>query len=43
MSLGNGYIYQDDQDFLNINFWINGPDNTMNDSANTWSGLARVK
>ncbi|WNG55327.1 hypothetical protein F0U59_11460 [Archangium gephyra] len=43
ISLGGGALYKDDQDGLNINFWVGGSDNTMNGGSNTWMGLARVK
>lgn len=42
-SLQAGYVSQDDEDFLNINFWVNGPGNMMGGGSNTWFGLARVK
>jgi hypothetical protein len=42
-SLANGWLYKDDEDTFNLNFWINGPDSTMNGGGNTWMGLARVK
>lgn len=42
-NLQSGHLSKDDEDFLNINFWVNGPGNMMGDSRNTWFDLARVK
>ncbi|MEG3791663.1 hypothetical protein V1318_16200 [Lysobacter sp. CCNWLW3] len=42
-ALANGYVYQDDEDFLNLNFWIGSPDAVMGGGNNTWRGLSRVK
>lgn len=42
-ALQHGYIYQDDEDFLNTNFWIGSPDTAMGGSNNTWRGLVKVK
>lgn len=38
-----GYVFKDDEDTLNLNFWLNGPGSMMGDSRNTWLGLAKVK
>lgn len=42
-ALQHGYVYQDDEDFLNLNFWIGSPDTVMGGGSNTWRALAKVK
>lgn len=42
-ALQHGYVYQDDEDFLNTNFWIGSPDAVMGGGTNTWRALAKVK
>lgn len=42
-ALQNGYVRQDDEDFLNTNLWLGSPDWVMGDGSNTWRGLARVR
>jgi hypothetical protein len=42
-SLQAGYVYKDDEDILNLNFWVNGPGSMMGGTNNTWFGLAKVK
>lgn len=42
-ALQHGYVYQDDEDFLNTNFWLGSPDWVMGGGSNTWRALVKVK
>ncbi|MFZ2754634.1 MAG: hypothetical protein WAZ48_14470 [Lysobacteraceae bacterium] len=42
-ALQHGYVYQDDEDFFNLNFWIGSPDTVMGGGSNTWRALAKVQ
>jgi hypothetical protein len=42
-ALEKGWVFQDDEDFLNWNFWIGSPHNIMGDGRNTWRSTARVR
>ncbi|NOT89603.1 MAG: hypothetical protein HOP03_15700 [Lysobacter sp.] len=42
-ALQHGNVYQDDEDFWNLNFWIGSPDTVMGGGSNTWRALAKVK
>lgn len=44
-ALQRGWVYQDDEDFLNINYWAPSPPNSgiMNGTNNTWRSLVRVR
>ena len=42
-ALQHGYVFQDDEDTVNLNFWIGSPNSTMGDTRNTWRGWAKVR
>ena len=42
-ALAHGWVYQDDEDFLNTNLWIGSPDLVMSGSNNTTRHLAKVQ
>ena len=42
-ALAHGQVEQDDEDNLNMNFWIGSPGNTMGGGRNTWRHLVKVK
>lgn len=42
-ALAHGWVYQDDEDFLNTNLWIGSPDLVMSGSNNTTRHLAEVR
>lgn len=42
-AMAYGYVYQDDEDFLNTNLWIGSGDWVMGGGSNTWRRLIKVK